>query len=66
MQNRKIGYWESIAVDHRRLSSLELEDRYESRQIDPAKRCVVEKKYKVDDLMDDDSGLSPVISTQKR
>ena len=46
-------------------SSLELEDRYELRQIDRANRYVVEKSYQVDDLMDDDSDLPPVISTQK-
>ena len=47
-------------------SSLELEDRYELRQIDRANRYVVEKSYQVDDLMDDDSDLPLVISTQKR
>ena len=47
-------------------SSLELEDRYELRQIDRPNRYVVEKSYQVDDLMDDDSDLPPVISTQKR
>ena len=47
-------------------SSLELEDRYELRQIDRPNRYVVEKSYQVDDLMDDDSGLPSVISTQKR
>ena len=47
-------------------SSLELEDRYELRQIDRANRYAVEKSYQVDDLMDDDSDLPPVISTQKR
>ena len=47
-------------------SSLELEDRYELRQRDRANRYVVEKSYQVDDLMDDDSGLPSVISTQKR
>ena len=47
-------------------SWLELEDRYELRQIDRASRYVVEKTYLVDDLMDDDSDLPPVISTQKR
>ena len=47
-------------------SSLELEDRYELRQIDRANRYVVEKSYQVDDLMDDDSDLPSVISTQKR
>ena len=46
-------------------SSLELQDRYELRQIDRANRYVVEKSYQVDDLMDDDSDLPPVISTQK-
>ena len=43
-------------------SSLELEDRYELRQIDHANRYV-EKTYLVDDLMDDNSDLPPVIST---
>ena len=47
-------------------SSLELEDRYELRQIDCANTYVVEKGYQVDDLMDDDSDLPPVISAQKR
>ena len=47
-------------------SSLELEDRYELRQIDRANRYVTDKSYQVLDLMDDDSDLPPVISTQKR
>ena len=58
----------SLVGEHcrgREPSSLELEDRYELRQIDRANRYVVEKSYQVDDLMDDDSDLPPVISTQK-
>ena len=47
-------------------SSLELQDRYELRQIDRANRYVVEKSYQVDDLKNDDSDLPPIISTQKR
>ena len=47
-------------------SSLELEDRYELRQIDRANRYAVEKSYQVDDLMDDDSDLPSFISTQNR
>ena len=47
-------------------SSLELENRYELKQIDRANRYVVQKSYQVDDLMDDDSDLPPGISTQER